>query len=47
MGNWKELGEVPDSDDEGLDSQELLSEAKPSISISQPIAWQVPRSETL
>src|SRR5437879_370412 len=22
MGNWKELGEVPDSDDEGLDSQE-------------------------
>ena len=52
MGNWKELGEVPDSDDEGLDSQELPDENDPptATQLAQPDPtddhdiWSIPTS---
>ncbi len=54
MGNWRQSGEVPDSDDEGLDSQELpasdAQKAPPAPEISEldvflgPPRWRLARS---
>lgn len=45
MGNWKELGEVPDSDDEGWDSEDYLQPL--STTHSLPKVQTDPRSDDL
>ncbi|KAJ4410938.1 hypothetical protein N0V82_009128 [Gnomoniopsis sp. IMI 355080] len=43
MGNWKELGEVPDSDDEGWDSDD--SSQRLPLSCAQPTPQPDPQSD--
>src|SRR3569833_419079 len=44
MGNWKELGEVSDSDDDGVDSQEFVDSDEPNRLTSKPFAEQTGRT---
>lgn len=49
MGNWKELGVVPDSDDEGFDSEDSLPPAAQRIPPKPPLKkrhdiWEFPGS---
>lgn len=50
MGNWKELGVVPDSDDEGFDSEDSLPppprprSPKPPLQVRHDDIWEFPGS---